>query len=274
LLDRWEYLAGQLRGNGSWSSDEAAEALLLSGCPPEGRRSGPEAFDAWYVQYHSALCRYGPDHPRTRFQLDPLRCPASNRECVEEFGPPDHDEALSRLTSLADSAIEDVRARLETARLIAEAEKSNARVRALTLRDDREARLMIRYQSEARLAFHRAYDALRKSLKEEVSDVSTHDDSKYEYHPALAGPVAHEEAPEPAAAGPAKVEPRNEPNSGATPVADKPSAAPNPPPRASPPAPKGERLLNSVFVDPFLPAGGVDVIPIKVGKGQGGVGTG
>jgi hypothetical protein len=269
LLERWEYLAGQLSGNGSWSTDEAFEAQVLSGCPHEGR-SGPEAFDAWYIQYHSALCRYGPDDRRTRFYLEPLRCPASNRECIEGFGPPDRDEALSRLTSVTDSAIKDVRARLETARSIAEAERSNARVRALTLRDDREARLMIRYQSEARLAFHRAWDALRKSLKEEARDGYENVDLTDEGQPALTEPVAPEEAPEPAGAAPAKVEPRNEPNFGAKLDVNKPSAPEKPPLRPAAPAPKGERLLDSMFVDPFLPAGGVDVIPIKVVKGAEG----
>jgi hypothetical protein len=230
LLERWEHLGEQLRRNGSWAVDQASEAIRLTGRTAEIGLQNPDLADASYVRLDSTVARRGPDDHQVKFLLDPHRCPPSAREHFEDFELPTREEALGHLTALVDENVAAVRQRLERARPIAEAENSNARVRALTLRDDREARLMIRYQSEARLAFHRSYDALRKSLKEEVQECSTYADSMAEGRPALAEPVAHEEAPEAASAEPAEVDIRNKPNSAATPVEAKASAAKNRPP--------------------------------------------
>jgi hypothetical protein len=271
LLARWEHLAGQLQQNGSWAHDEAAEVVRLLGGAPEGQQLPAEVVEAWSVWFHSALCRYGPADYRVKHWLEPNRCPASKREPIAAGAMPTREEALAVLTELAEGHVRDLRSRLDVARLLAAQEDANARVRALTLRDEKQARLMIRYQSEARLAFHRAWDALRRSLKEEVQGCSTDADTSAEGRAALAEPVAHEKTPPGVSAPAPEAETRNEPNSGATPALAKASAVKNPPPWPTDPPANGERLLNSYFADSSRPAGVVDVVPIRVGKAPGGV---
>jgi hypothetical protein len=266
LLGRWEHLGRALREKGWWSSDEEAEALRLMGFPPQDRW-GHDAADAWSVGFDNAVCRYGPDERRLAHLLDPNRSPASMRDRYKTDGLPAREECLNRLTGLVDENLALLNGRLDLVRTVAESETANARERALTLSDERQARLMIRYQSEARLAFHRSLDALKKSLKEGVGEGSEGRDSMAESRAALAEPVAHEMAPEPAPAEPAKVEPRNEPKPAATPVAAKPSAAGNRPPA---PGRNVDRLINLMDDDPFRSLGGVSEVSIPIYVSQNG----
>jgi hypothetical protein len=267
LLARWEYLAEQLRKAGSWAHDEAVEVVALLGHAPEGQRLPAEVAEAWSVWFHSALCRYGPADQRVKFWLEQNRCPASRREPIASGGMPTREEALAALAALAQEHVCDLRGRLDLARCVAGQEEANARVRALTLRDEKQARLMIRYESEARLAFHRAYAALMKSLKEPWEGSAGSDAGG---RAAPAEPVAHETAPAAAPEPAPEAETRNEPNSGATLTPAKTSAPKNPPDWPTERLTKGERLLNAYFSGSSLSAGAVDVVPIRAGKAPGG----
>jgi hypothetical protein len=273
LLTRWEHLGRVLRESGSWAADEEAEVIRLLGLVVEPGRGNPDLLAHWTVRFHNDLCRHGAKDHRVKFFLDPARCPASMRDHYEKHELPGRDECFTKLTGLVEQNLAVVRERLDRARPVAEAERLTCRERALTLRDEREARLMIRYQSEARLAFHRAYDALMKSLKEGAGDVSTDRGVMADRQAAPAETTAHEKQPQEGAGEAPKaaedVEARNEPNSAATPLIIELSAANSPPPRPAAPALKGERLLNSLFADPFEPAGGVDVFQVPVWKGSG-----
>jgi hypothetical protein len=250
-----------------WGSAAVApEAHRLLGCPPQDRR-GTDLFNAWFVSFHNDISRHGPNPKRAAHFLDPHRSPASMRDRYHGQELPDKEECLAELTGLVDQNVAFLSDRLELARAIAESERANARQRALTLRDEREARLMIRYQSEARLAFHRALDALMKSLKESGGDRSTDRGSKTEGQASPAEPVAHEKGPSESQEAAARGETRNEPKPAASANNERPSVVRN----VAPPGPEAvamlEQMFDSTYADSFRPAGGVDVLPMRVGRG-------
>jgi hypothetical protein len=270
LRNRWNVLSDEFKRKGFWSDDERDEVIRLLGQRPETNRLF-ESPAAWKVYCFNGLCRVDPTHAMIRWLTEPARTPPSMRDFYRDTLPT-REDCVEYLANMVAGVVEDIEERLPGVVELDDAESDGASEVALTLQDDRKARLMLRYQSEARSAFYKAHDALMKSLREDRRDGSEDVRSKNGGRAALAKPVAHEKTPaacpEPAPKVAEITASRNEPKSGATPATETPYAAISLPPA---PTPKGERLLNSIFADPFVPAGGVDVISIRVGKGSGGV---
>jgi hypothetical protein len=107
--------------------------------------------------------------------------------------------------------LEGLREREERLRVEVEGpSRSGAAERALAPRDTGEARLLLRYQAEARTAFHRAYGQLLKTLEHDRAEAEA---AVKEPEPEPAAPP--NEPAEPAAAGP---KPPAEPSGGSDPT--------------------------------------------------------
>jgi hypothetical protein len=272
LRNRWNFLGDEFNRKGFWSDDERDEVIRLLGQWPGANRL-VESPDAWKVYCFNGLCRVDPTHAMIRWLTEPARMPSSMRDFYRDTLPA-REDCVEYLSKTVAGVVEEIEERLPGMVELDDAESDAAPEVALTLQDDRKARLMLRYQSEARSAFHKAHDALMKSLKEDRRDGSRDEDAKAGGRAALAEPVAHEEGPaEEAMEAPKSaenVEPRNEPKPAATPVTAKASVEFLARSGRPEEGPRRESLLESVIGDVFGAPGGPDVLPIRIGKGPEG----
>jgi hypothetical protein len=162
LIARWEQLQGALEEHGEWKNSEAVAAARLLG----GKNANPDAWilrlnafligDRQNVAVFHRLWEAGrqPESLRDSYTLNNLPSPPEARDWLDEL-------IASELAWLRDEearlrAVDDLPALAE------------ASVLAFVPADPQAARLLLRYQTEARSAFHRAYNALRSTLEHDA----------------------------------------------------------------------------------------------------------
>jgi hypothetical protein len=176
LLGRWALLAQALEANGCWTQDEADDACRLQGHDPRFVHSSPEI---------ARLLR------------------AANRARALDDDEAT-DDARAWLVAVLDRERTALQVLAEQRRAVEEPARLEAAAAHAVLLDQPAAKLLLRYRSEARNAFHRNYSALLKTL---ALDAETPQPS-----------------PQPEAVDPAPAASPNEPN--AEPPASEPIASP------------------------------------------------
>jgi hypothetical protein len=165
LIERWEALDLVLATKGNWCEVDRYDAVRLLGFRPE-----PEFLrwhpDAWYVRMLNLACHPCPGSAAIPFLFDEERLPERFLSGYQEGRiPPPAEEARPVLRAMIADRLAELRQRevyLQTR--IDGPDRAEAPRRALVLRDATDARLFLRYQSEARSTFHRAYAALIKAI--------------------------------------------------------------------------------------------------------------
>jgi hypothetical protein len=163
LFTRWERLGEQLAKNGRWTGPERDEAIRLMGLDPspEALQASPEA---WLTRLFNLMCRKNPAEDSVRWLL--ARVPEEHRATYRLDALPDAADALAGLREMVAgelSRLEEACERLGTER--DDPDRDEAPARALVVQDAPTARLFLRYHSEARTSFHKAYSELVRTLE-------------------------------------------------------------------------------------------------------------
>ena len=219
MVGRWEVLGAEFAGCGKWVRQETEEAVRLLGQSPDPATLAQQP-GAWRVKFLNVLCARGEPAPETlAWYVDPRRFPNTSEAAGLSARPPARDEARALLCDLIASELASLR---DLAEFI-EAEydgpsRAEASDRASMLTEGASARLVLRYQAEARTSFHRAYGELVKTLARDAESPSPNEanpaaeaPSPNEANPAVESPAPNEANPEPEAspneANPAAGEP-------------------------------------------------------------------
>jgi hypothetical protein len=170
LMARWECLDEQLAERGRWTAPERDEAIRLLGHDPDAEtlQTCPEA---WLTRLYSLTCHSNPGDRPVDWLFDPKRLPDAFRGVYSPDYLPDRATSLKALRAMINDQIEPIREEAE--RLSAdrdEPDRAEAVNRALVIQDAPTARLFLRYQSEARTSFHKAYAELVKTLERDKAE--------------------------------------------------------------------------------------------------------
>lgn len=202
---RWLKIGRKLDARARLSAAAAHEAVRLL-----GGKSGPGLKDnpgAWEVRLLTTLLTGTAKSTAIARLFDPAVQPESLRAQYRLDDLPRFDVILGRLTALIRA--EETHWGERSSRLRAEEhEADSARTEALAFvpSDAQQARLELRYRSEARAAFHRAWKALREALAEDAERPES--PAPPEVAPEAAAPeAAAPEAAAPEAAAPEAVPP-------------------------------------------------------------------
>ncbi len=165
MIGRWEELGTALEVKGNWCEVDRNEAIRLTGHRPELEmiRLRP---DAWYPRMLNLICNPMPNVTTFNLLFDVEHLPERYRLAYEQYRfPPTAEEARPILQAMVAAQLPPLREREEFLRIHIEApDRAEAPRRARVLKDEKDARLFLRYQSEARSTFHRAYAALVKAI--------------------------------------------------------------------------------------------------------------
>jgi hypothetical protein len=164
LLSRWEVLDGTLQEQGHWTGPERDEAIRLLGFDPnpETLANCPEA---WLTRLYNLLCRENATDSAIDWMLHPERMPEKFRGTYRAEWLPDSEDSLGHLRDLIAEQVAFLKPegnRLEDA--FDGPDRDDAPARAAVVLDPVPARLLLRYQAEARTSFHRSYSELVKTL--------------------------------------------------------------------------------------------------------------
>jgi hypothetical protein len=171
LIQRWEELDAVLATKGNWCEVDRYDAVRLLGFRPE-----PEFLrwhpDAWYVRMLNLACHPCPGSAAIPFLFDEERLPERFLAGYQEGRiPPPAEEARPVLRAMIADRLAELRQReVYLQAHIDGPDRAEAPRRALVLRDEKDARLFLRYQSEARSTFHRAYAALIKAIDRRLEE--------------------------------------------------------------------------------------------------------
>jgi hypothetical protein len=221
MLERWVWYLSRLRYDEATIPDSGTELLRMLGHPPGAvLKHDP---NGWVVHLLQALAMNdGPDDRDALLEalFDPAQMPDELMGQYHRDALPDRDTATAELSALIESKLAWWAA-CEEAHRVDVPPRTRAADRALLPKDPVAARLLVRYQSEARIAFQQAYKALLLTLAYDAE------------HPSE-GP---EEAPEEGVPGPSRNE-ANPAGSASEPVREEGvQRRPPPPKRPAPAAP-------------------------------------
>jgi hypothetical protein len=168
LVERWERLAKLLEQPQGWSTADCVLATQLQGFLPDLWSFG-ECPEGWSTRFFGALSGNKPDWQSVEELLIPVNIPVELRNKYNSDSPPPIAVCREWLRERLAEFLEPLRAL--QARLHNDnddLDSAEAAERSLILRDPVEARLFLRYHSEARTSFHRAYSELIKTLKSDA----------------------------------------------------------------------------------------------------------
>ncbi len=201
LIACWKRLRETLEDKRHWTPSERDEAIRLQGFHPH-----LNAPIAWITRLYCLIC----DRLTPREQIDAMFAPDFYPEMFHDLCSPDSlpdvDTCLAWLRDIVFEQLDSLRA-LETNHRTRYEEPARAEAAALSLilNNPVDARLFLRYHSESRNAFHRAYRELVKTLEADALS-PVEDDSPNEPN-----------APEPPPPSPAETVSPNEPKSSVKP---------------------------------------------------------
>jgi hypothetical protein len=192
LIDCWERLERSLIDQGYWDELERDEAMRLLGYRPEPEtlKQNPEA---WVMRLFNLCCRPRASDDAFAWLFHPSRLPDFYRTRYKPDFVPDAETARARLRETVADELAALRAKEE--QMSAEIEDDDyaeTEARAAILRDEKTARLFLRYHAESRTSFQRAYGTLVKSIAaraEEPVPVAAPTASPNEANPAQEPPL-------------------------------------------------------------------------------------
>jgi hypothetical protein len=166
LIERWEHLEQVFNGRGFWLKPERDEAIRLQGLPddPNALKECPEAF---LTRFYTLFSQPSPAAETVEWLFESRRLPDACRPLARAEARPDRAACQAAIRALVAERLAMLRElESELRESIDGPERAAAAERALILRDEKEARLFLRYHAEARTAFNRAHSQLLKALAE------------------------------------------------------------------------------------------------------------
>ena len=169
LVGRWTVLVEQFRKHGFWFAQEAEELVRLAGFDPspESIRIHPDAFK---ILFFNSLCvTDDPKQTASNWLVERL-CPDSLWKTFHADGLPEQLDCQEWLFTYAMEKIHIFTAiGKEIQTTIEGPDRAEAVNRALVIADQNESRLFLRYSSESRNMFQRAFGSLLKTLEADAT---------------------------------------------------------------------------------------------------------
>jgi hypothetical protein len=185
LADRWERLGAILAQQGCWCASDRDEAIRLQGVRPEPEfvKRSPESF---LTRLRNAMCDPKPSEDLIRWLCHSDRMPEMFYRQYSVNVLPDPADCRSALRDLIDNHVIPLREAEERLRIQHDLpNRAEAADRALILADHADARRFLRYHSESRTAFHRAFSMLVKTLQSDAENPVDIPDDPIETAPSL-----------------------------------------------------------------------------------------
>ena len=165
LVTRWRFLGKMFQMRGFWSKQECEEALRLIGVvatPSEVKAST----DAFKLHYYNHLIGCEDQTGIAKILLTDSILPDELRETYTLANIPDLRCCEKWITIFVTEQLEVL---VQRGKMLYETidapDRAGAKDRALILKDEKDARLFLRYNTEARNGFHRAFRDLEKALE-------------------------------------------------------------------------------------------------------------
>jgi len=168
LSHRWERLQRAFEKDGCWFESDVVDVLNLLGSKRdvESLKQNPRAYT---LALFNLVAQPGPSSEAIAALCDPANMPDSLRSTYSKDSLPDPESCRDQIRWLIAKEIEAIQARLDSESTAKEvAEREGAENRALILQDETAARLFLRYNSESRNAFLRAFSKLEATLKSDA----------------------------------------------------------------------------------------------------------
>jgi hypothetical protein len=168
LISRWERLERLLNEDQWWSRDERDEAIRMMGHNPAKLS---ESGEAWTVALFCGLMVQPADEPLMEWLFSlPIR-PTCTLALIKPDDLPNEEQTLRWLHDLVADHLGPLIEREERLRTqFDDPDRAEAGDRLLIPDDATSARLFLRYQTEARTSFHRAYSELVKTLARDKAE--------------------------------------------------------------------------------------------------------
>ena len=174
LLMRWEALKKQFEMAGHWEPSEADEAMRMVGCVPELDQL-QASVDGFLICVMNALSTEPRNVSRILEICAPKNVPPVLKTMIDEERRPNLATARDWVRAVFNKELEDIRTLGKQWQERDFAARREAVDRATILTDETAARLFLRYHSESRNAFHRAYGNLIKTLERDAASESESD---------------------------------------------------------------------------------------------------
>ena len=174
LLMRWEALKKQFEMAGHWEPSEADEAMRMVGCVPELDQL-QASVDGFLICVMNALSTEPRNVSRILEICAPKNVPPVLKTMIDEERRPNLATARDWVRAVFNKELEDIRTLGKQWQERDFAARREAVDRATILTDETTARLFLRYHSESRNAFHRAYGNLIKTLERDATSESESD---------------------------------------------------------------------------------------------------
>ncbi len=165
LVARWRFLDKIFHERGFWSKEECDEVIRLIGVAPTvpGIKANAEAFKIYF--YNNLLPSDDPTMLATELLTDEIR-PHELWKSLTVATIPDVRWCQKWIVLFVADRVEELSKRGKMlSETIDAPDRAGAKDRALMLKDEKAAKLFLRYGSEARNGFHRAFSELAKALK-------------------------------------------------------------------------------------------------------------
>jgi hypothetical protein len=170
LIARWERLERLLNEDQWWSKDERDEAIRMMGHNPAKLS---ESGEAWTVALFCGLMVQPADESLMEWLFSlPIR-PTCTLALIKPDDLPNEEQTLRWLHDLVADHLGPLIEREERLRTqFDDPDRAEASDRRLIPEDTTSARLFLRYQTEARTSFHRAYSELVKTLARDKAEAA------------------------------------------------------------------------------------------------------
>jgi hypothetical protein len=166
LLGRWTPLAEAFQKNHHWTDAERDDATLLFRFKPSEARTNPEVYKL--KLYNLLADGQAPDEVVDGLR-DPYFVPLELAGVFDTWLP-DSEVCRDTIIELVTGTIQRLKEDEALLReMIDEPDRAEESERAMILTDPDQARLVLRYQAEARTSFHRSYTELVRTLKRDAS---------------------------------------------------------------------------------------------------------
>ena len=165
LAARWRFLGDIFKERRCWSDEECDEVIRLIGVAPTvaGRKANADAFKIYF--YNNAMTSDDPGMRITELLTDEFR-PDELWKSFSVDTMPNDQWFQNWINSFVAARIEELTRRGEMLSETMDApDRAGAKDRALMLKDEKAAKLFLRYSTEARNGFHRAFRDLTKALE-------------------------------------------------------------------------------------------------------------
>jgi hypothetical protein len=168
MVRRWTVLFDVLERTGYWTDAQAVEAVHLQGFSvrQDRLRFTPEA---WVTLAYAAVCRPGDPDKNVAPLCAPHLLPDDFARPDAEVGIPERPDCRAALLAMVEKEIEILSTEGRRLAKYIDRPAREAIIGAACIPfDSPQTRLYLRYQAESRLLFHRSFECLTKTLRQDA----------------------------------------------------------------------------------------------------------